>query len=277
VVCQPSTSRCDNGNACNGVGTICGHPLAPDGGPARLPDGGVFTVNTNSNCCDGKGSVCKVDSSGVPRCFGGCSPSDVCSPGCPLGYTGQSPCCITAGANCQLSGQCCDGKLCLPTDGGFACSAPTCKAVGASCTVGSTDCCPGTSCLLAAGGSYVCQPQGGQSDGGPQCAANGGSCSSGTDCCSGICNGNVCQAPATCQPQTYQCTSTADCCSGLVCNIPGGSTVGTCQPNSVGCQGAGQPCSTTRTCCTGSTCVSLSTFLVCTASDPSCGCIANLN
>ena len=97
-----ATGRCDNGQSCNGVGNICGAQVLPDGG----------SVNASQNCCDGMKDVCKLDSSGIPRCFGGQSGN------CPTGYTGQAPCCIAENQLCQFRDQCCSGSLCLPADGG---------------------------------------------------------------------------------------------------------------------------------------------------------------
>ncbi|MBL8952450.1 MAG: hypothetical protein JNK82_16840, partial [Myxococcaceae bacterium] len=116
VMC--SGGRCDNGQSCNPVGNICGAPVLPDGGK----------INASQNCCDGMKEVCKPDSSGIPRCFGGGSTA------CPTGYTGEAPCCIAAGDTCQFKDQCCDGLPCVPGDGGvLRCQGQTCKPAGATC------------------------------------------------------------------------------------------------------------------------------------------------
>ena len=280
VTCRPDavgSGRCDQGNACNGVGNICGQPHLLDGGSALYPDGGVIIVNAPQDCCDGHKQVCRLDNSGVPRCFGGGSTT------CPAGYTGQSPCCIADNAPCQFSGQCCNGVLCLPGAGGFFCtpSTSTCKQIGASCTPSANDCCAGTSCLLAGElGGYACQPPspgGGSdagSDAGPTCAANGSTCTGAASCCSQVCVAGVCQPPGTCQALGGVCTASSDCCSGLACNVPGGSTTGTCQPSS--CPALGQGCSVRNACCTGLRCINTALNL-CTASDPSCTCAAAIN
>src|SRR5262249_24549720 len=84
--------RCDNGNACNPVGNICG-----------------LNVNASENCCDGKKEVCKVDQAGIPRCFGGC-PGGNCGATCPSGFDPNNPaCCIQPGQDCQFRDQCCGG------------------------------------------------------------------------------------------------------------------------------------------------------------------------
>ena len=189
--------RCDNGQSCNGVGNICG--------AGTLPDGGAVDINASQNCCDGRKDVCKVDSSGVPRCFGGgTGPSGAC----PSGYTGEAPCCIASNDTCQFSEQCCDGALCLPAGDGtgrLSCQRPTCDPVGTNCTTDAT-CCAGTKCLPTSELTKACQvpytpppptdggtppTDGGTTtpDAGGVCQANGTTCSAGTQCCSSICSG----------------------------------------------------------------------------------------
>ncbi|MFP2932589.1 hypothetical protein ACLESO_47070 [Pyxidicoccus sp. 3LG] len=271
-------NRCDNPNGCNPVGNICGS--------GRLPDGGIIDVNAREACCDGQKTVCKVDSSGVPRCFGGC-PGGRCPATCPSGYTGEEGCCIAQGSTCQFSDQCCNGNRCLPGDGGFTCQpAPTCAPVGTACNPDSSTCCAGTSCKAVGELTWACRPDstpgggadGGTSgpdggtgsvDGGPLCAPNGQACASGAACCSGICNGGVCQAPQACQPQGSICTSAADCCSGLGCRIPGGSTTGVCEAGAT-CSAAGQACAPNNPCCFGLQCES-NTGATCDGTQP-CTC-----
>jgi hypothetical protein len=265
------SGRCDNGNSCNGVGNICGAPHLVDGGLATYPDGGIIRVNAPQDCCDGHQQVCRVDSSGVPRCFGGGSAS------CPAGYTGVTPCCIQTNQLCQFSDQCCGGAKCLPGDGGFSCTVPTCFGLGTTCNPGpSSNCCNGTSCLgtSSPSGGYACQLSSGP-DGGGTCAANGSACDAGVGCCSNICSSGACQAPGACQPLNGSCTSVSDCCSGLSCSIVAGSTSGTCQQGS--CPGAGQTCSASAACCSGLVCLNTTTYLTCAPADPLCTCNVRLN
>ena len=274
VQCRPDavgSGRCDNGQACNGVGNICGAPHLVDGGPATYPDGGIIQVNAPQDCCNGHQQVCRLDSSGVPRCFGGGSVS------CLAGYTGLAPCCIQTNQLCQFSDQCCSSAKCLPGDGGFYCTLPNCAGLGTTCTPapGANSCCNGTYCLQTSipSGGYACQLSSGP-DGGGTCAANGSACDAGVGCCSQICTSGSCQAPAACQPLSGACTSTSDCCAGLGCSIPGGSTTGTCQQGS--CPGSGQACSATGPCCSGLVCLNASST-TCTAGDPACTCVVRLN
>jgi hypothetical protein len=264
------TGRCDQGNACNPVGNICGARVLPDGG----------SINAPQDCCDGQKDVCKLDSSGIPRCFGGGSAS------CPTGYTGQAGCCIAAGNECQFKDQCCGGAPCVPgPNGKLVCTVASCAPVGSSCS-SSAQCCSGSDCRPTDTG-YACQtsvPDGG--DGGTQdagtpdagvCQANGTSCTLNGDCCSDRCIGDpgnrTCQAPLACQPQGSVCTTTADCCSGYACSFPTGSTTGTCQTSS--CTGPGQACTVNDQCCTGLSCLDSTNYYCSGTGD--CTCRALLN
>ncbi|HEY1904717.1 MAG TPA: hypothetical protein VGG91_01675 [Myxococcaceae bacterium] len=285
------TGTCNSGNACAPSGNICGAPVVP------LPDGGFGSINANQDCCNGKISnggvitpgkdVCKIDGSGIPRCFGGISQS------CPTGYTGEAGCCVAAGGECNLKDECCGGAPCLPgQDGKLRCSsAPSCKPVGDTCQ-STNDCCSGSDCRPTDTGVYACQPKpppgtdagtpdAGSGDAGTPdagvCSGNGGTCSTNTDCCSDRCIGDpgnrTCQAPLACEPQGSACTSTADCCTGYACSIPPGSTTGTCQTGS--CTGAGQACTVNDQCCTGLSCLDSTNYYCSGTGD--CTCRALLN
>jgi hypothetical protein len=251
VTCDQN--RCDNGQSCNPVGNICGATVLPDGGK----------INAPQSCCDGQKDVCKLDSSGIPRCFGGRTGE------CPSGYTGTAPCCIAEGQTCQFRDQCCNGLPCLPkTDGGegYACQGNSCLPLGADCGSGGT-CCAGTVCQGGEFGSS-CQtpttPVG-------TCKANGTSCTTSGSCCSGQCIDGSCAVPRECQPQAGACTTSADCCTGLQCNLNGG--VGTC--GAASCSSSGQTCSTAVPCCSGLQCLN-GTYNPCTEGQ-SCQCVVVLN
>ena len=240
-------NRCDNGTMCNPVGNLCGAKVLPDGG----------SIPASQNCCDGRAEVCKVDSSGIPRCFGGGSND------CPNGYDGTAGCCIPEGNECQFKDQCCGGAPCLPGgDGVLRCTTAQCTPLGSACTAGTDTCCAGE-CLPNGGelGGTVCKFPNPGGDGGTgttpdagSCSANGATCATAADCCSGTCDNGVCQTPTACQPQGTVCTASADCCSGLSCAIPAGSSTGSCQPSA--CAAAGQDCSSANPCCTGLACLS---------------------
>ncbi len=268
--------RCDNGQSCNGVGNICG--------TATLPDGGTVMINASQNCCNGMKAVCKLDSSGVPRCFGGQSGN------CPNGYTGEADCCIAIGDVCQFRDQCCNDALCLPgNDGLLRCQGSSCVPTGGTCTTDANCCnalCLGGVCRpfsenpgdggTTTDGGVVILPDGGEAlpDGGTLCAPNGSGCTFSNDCCSQICTNGVCGTPTMCQGTGASCTATGDCCSGLSCSIPAGSNVGTCQAAS--CVGAGQTCSAGGTsCCSGLSCLT-ATYATCGAAGQ-CTCTVAIN
>ncbi len=242
---QCSGGRCDNGQACNPVGNICGAPVLPDGGK----------INASQDCCDGMKTVCKTDVSGIPRCFGGGSQT------CPNGYTGVAPCCIDPGALCQLSDQCCDGAKCVAgSDGGVQCVVPTCLPIGSSCT-------PGQCCAPSACNDGVCRTgtpdsgiiesggDGGSSSDAGLCSATGVSCTTSSQCCSMTCALGHCGAARLCEPAGGLCTTTADCCSGTSC------LSGICGQAS--CAGVGQTCSAGTACCSGLGCVDQATGGAC--------------
>ncbi len=271
VQCVPTSARCDNGQSCNGVGTICGKAYGP------LPDGGygiVYQTATNNNCCNGK-DTCHLDSAGIPRCYGGCSNQTCTGDPCPYGYTGQAGCCIAQDGLCQFKEQCCNGLPCLPDSNGVGhCTASSCIALGALCGASADGgaCCEGV-CQPAIEGPSVCQiptpppdggtPDGGATDGGT-CQQNGTACTGGTQCCSTYCIGGTCTA-ASCQSQGGACTSTSDCCVGTIC------TGGSCQPGST-CPQVGQACSQTQDCCPGLGCVNQGTYNPCDGT-MACSCV----
>jgi hypothetical protein len=239
-----------------------------------LPDGGIVQVNASTNCCNGGPgnglAVCKLDSSGIPRCFGGYSPQ------CPTGYTGAPGCCIAPGDTCQFSDQCCNGQRCLPADGGLRCGVASCRRLGDTCTT-QADCCEGTFCIQGACRPFEEGDAGvvdGGTDAGTLCRANREACQFSVECCSQICTNGTCSPSVVCQPVGAVCTSSADCCSGNACVIPGGSTTGTCQPNS--CVGPGQTCSVGGTpCCAGLGCYT-PLLTPCGATGP-CTCTVPIN
>ena len=262
-------NRCTNGQSCRPAGSLCGAPtvILEDGGIvcAPVPGGtGCLRTSSETNCCNGnkvggQETACRVDTGGIPRCFGGQSGP------CPYGYTGVAPCCIDLGSYCDFRDECCNGAVCANgADGGRQCLAGSCKTAGTSCTGGS-ECCSGLGCLPGSELGYVCQtpqaqPDGGTFDGGV-CKVNGSTCSAPAQCCSGICDATGrCAAQVSCQPSGGSCAGSGDCCSGLTCNLPAGSTNGTCglpaDGGSTTCGNTGQTCTVGGSpCCAGLTCV----------------------
>src|SRR5262249_16992853 len=125
--------------------------------------------------------VCKLDVSGIPRCFGGCMGGN-CGGMCPTGYDPNNPnCCIQVGQACQFRDQCCNLAPCVPAPaGGFVCATPAmCVVAGGVCTVGAPPgpmgCCGGTQCLGSSQpGVFVCTNVGGSPDAGTTMGGDGG-------------------------------------------------------------------------------------------------------
>ncbi|MBI5545339.1 MAG: hypothetical protein HY901_15735 [Deltaproteobacteria bacterium] len=242
--------RCANPHGCAPVGNCCG----------------AFGDNCRQACCNGHQAVCKLDSQGLSRCFGGCTIDDECSADCPNGYDGLDPdCCIAEGQECQFRDQCCDMLPCIQDGTGkYVCQAPTCTPAGQSCTPGTSICCNGLSCEPSGEIGFICRtssvtPGGADGgvtnpsgdggtvgpgyDAGPTCAANSAACTLDGQCCSGLCLAGVC---ASCKANGAGCTAPGECCSGLCTN-------GTCDPGAT-CVSQGGACSGTSECCPGFAC-----------------------
>ncbi len=256
VVCGDNHD-CSNGQACNPPGNICGAST---------------DVNASQNCCGGKKDVCKADSNGIMRCFGGppahCD-SNGCDTTCSTGYDSANPqCCIEPGQVCQFSDQCCNGQTCAPDPedgmklkcGGGGTGTFACTSFGASCTgTGDASCCSGPDSALkckAYGenpGFYACL----LAESSTTCKLTGGSCAGAADCCSGTCTSGACAdwtngsgTPSSCQGLDKTCTANGDCCAGTSCAIAAGATSGTCKAASVSvCGTTSQSCSAAVPCC----------------------------
>jgi hypothetical protein len=145
-------------------------------------------INAPQNCCDGMTQVCKLDSTGIPRCFGGAAGP------CPKGYTGVSPCCIAVGSTCQFKDQCCGSTPCVPDSlGVLRCSVVACQPSGGVCTSGA-DCCAGLGCV-----NFLCAAAA-RSFAGQACSPTAG-------CCTGL----------NCQESNFLPCMTA---TGCTCGVP---------------------------------------------------------
>ena len=188
-------------NIISGTDPPIGSCANPNG---NQPEGNVCGENVNARhdcegCMSPKIQCCKLDSLGIPRCYGG-STSD-----CPTGYDGTEGCCIAAGAVCTFSSECCGGVPCLPDSSGVLhCSNVTCVPADGACTA-TGDCCTGLECEVPAGQpTGVCkQPTVG--DGGV-CALGGQMCDDSVACCTGY----NCDLPTG-----EHCTAGADNCTCL--------------------------------------------------------------
>jgi hypothetical protein len=189
----------------------------------------------SSDCCGGAGSgvpgdgnvVCDIAAGqtvGICRNPTGCNPEgDVC-------HYQNYACSISSARNdcCGAvgnSGECQLDPLGVPRCHGIG----TCKNPGETCAY-TGDCCNGVPCVPGGDGGLVCgaaPPDGG----------------------------------VACVPNTGACTVNADCCSGNQCNVPAGSTHGTCGPTTPppgsdagSCSLYGQACTADSQCCNGVPC-----------------------
>ncbi len=162
-VCTKPTGCNPQGNICKYTGTVNACGIA------------------RNNCCSaGPGAACKLDTQGVPRCYGG----------------GM---CRMSGQTCSNSSDCCNNLSCIPDAMGILkCGnmGMKCSPSGGACSV-SADCCDiGYSCVTAPGSVQgICTPPSspadggvdGGRDGGGLCAQYGQGCTvGGTPCCNSV-------------------------------------------------------------------------------------------
>jgi hypothetical protein len=184
---------------------------------------------------------------------------------------------------CREDGDCCGGPgnpdyertdvMCRKEPGhdiGRCDHGNACAPAGDICRLASTSCNDTDRCCA---GNVQNNPEVCQQDklGIPRCAIGpstdctdpasktGQACASSADCCGNPCVyvpgselGYVCGSG--CVAQGGACTTTADCCAGLPCNIPTGSTQGTCGTTQ-GCSDYGQACDAQHTCCNSVPCM----------------------
>ncbi len=282
-VCNPSPSYCtQNGDACSADQECCG-------GSCQKTDGATLGTcslvpASGAGSCKSAGEVCGGvwDGSPLPTCGGEC-----CSRAClPFGPTGvlicQPPsgcrptgevcandedCCggpgnpdnATSGVTCSKEpgnalGRCDNGRSCTPAGG-------ICRLQSESCNE-NANCCSGNvlqnnTCKRDALGIPRCLAA--EIDCTDPSSFEGDSCATSADCCGLPCTpvgsgefpplvcGGACADPGD------TCTTTSDCCSGYPCNIPAGSTQGTCG-NEQGCAEFGQSCTAAADCCSGLPC-----------------------
>jgi hypothetical protein len=278
---------------CDGVGQNPGHPeydtsktdnRTCTGGQACNPPGNICGYKASQNCCyEGSGSgkaVCKPDSGGILRCFGG-----PVNETCPTGWDANDPdCCKEEGAVCQFRDQCCGGTPCVPDSAGVlrCANVSTCLPTGTrGCDApGADPCCAGASCQNLSEVGFVCAPLGCVGDECTTCRTIGNGCAAAADCCSGVCEGQICRAP--CVVETGSCTRNDDCCTGLTCSIEDGKTSGSCVGSGGGgggeptCSATGQSCLLRENCCnagdecTGGVCVTPSSG-ACVEVEAMCG------
>lgn len=272
-VCNAAPSYCTQvSDACSLDSECCsGVCMKADGAQYGLcietPSGG------GTSGCKASGEVCAEGAAytggDLPVCGGEC-----CSRACrPYGPTSVLICqppsgCRPTGETCTSDNDCCGSapdsqNVKCEIEPGYSIgrcdNGQSCRANGQVCKLNTTSCnaennCCSDTCIQDALGIPRC------SGAGVDCSANppaaGSVCASSADCCGMPCTPNangdyVCSG--TCVAQGGTCTTGTDCCAGLPCNVPAGSTMGTCGANQ-GCVGYGQTCDASTTCCDSLTC-----------------------
>lgn len=259
-VCVSFADCC--GGACtkatNAVFGTCGQPPST-GAQCSMVDGTVC-AGTEGLLVDG--GVVLTDG-GLPKCGGACC-SRLCAPWGPTGVLICQPAsgCRPVGDVCLTDSDCCGGpgvpgplppsgkttkcNITPPNSVGVCGNPQGCKPNGDICRLQTNECNATDECCSG----NVQQNDTCKQDilGIPRCSnvacvTAGTGCATSADCCGGVpCVPNpgytrpdggvpefVCGATA-CVATTGLCTNNADCCPGNICNIPLGSTRGTCSP-----------------------------------------------
>jgi hypothetical protein len=175
----PPVGTCSNPTGCDPEGDVCG-----------LAQGTNTCGNSRHDCCNcmpPKINCCKIDRSGVPRCY-------------TIGA------CIPSGGVCTNSSECCMGLPCVPDNAGVLHCGTACIPPGGVCTA-TSDCCQGLTCNVPGGKtSGTCGTVQVPTDGGViMCPLIGQSCSTTNPCCTGL-NCSPPTGTGTCAAGEMDCT-----------------------------------------------------------------------
>jgi hypothetical protein len=266
--CQAASFCAQPGDACAASTECCTGTCTTAPGmslgtcAAVAPSGPANCGLADGQLCGGAGTsgASTVYDGGLPACGGACC-SRACAPWGPTGVLVCQPAsgCHVVGDLCGSDGDCC-GSAGLPGGSGTpvtcvitppekvgVCRNPmgckpdgdVCKLAATSCN-SSCDCCSGNcenkdTCHQDNVGVPRCSPA--------TCVSAGNACASSADCCgvvpcvpnpvSGATPPFVCLG-AQCVGACGACTTTADCCPGSSCQVPVGSTHGSCGPCGAG-------------------------------------------
>ena len=256
-----------DGTACNPPGNICG---------------GSGAVNASQNCCDGKKAVCKPDSNGVYRCFGGC-PNDDCTIARPATTRTTRPAASSPAPGPRTSASsaisAAAARPCVPDVNGRAALHRRRDLHAEGRRVHRRDrpellraehvpvrlrlvelqvrrstpprapprAAPARRTRTAAASSAATSarvPSASRASRTPRPARRTASAAPGRA------TPSTGKCAAACQPGGGTCTADTDCCSGAVCNIPPGTTSGTCGSVQT-CAPDTAACNDSTPCCTG--------------------------
>lgn len=240
--------RCAGGSACRVIDEVC---TEPDDCCSFNCVNGFCTELPGGNSCKSVGEVCETDTS-------------CCSFTCRANDAGVKTCrylggCRPVGELCREDADCCNaavGGTCVKAtdqDVGRCGAVGGCAPAGEVCGIGSggeggsNECCPGhdnggdANCVETSSGTERCL----SSDG--QCKADGLDCQEASECCSGICEGNVCGETA-CVPSGESCAFSEQCCDDGVCAPDPTTGELVCNPE---CIAEGDACTSDSDCCGG--------------------------
>jgi hypothetical protein len=208
----PSIGVCTDPNPANcPSGQSCGSACVPEGDICHFKgNGGCSSNSIRNDCCGAMGNKgqCKLDSLGVPRCYGLTT-------------------CVMAGGSCASSADCCNNLPCVPDSMGHLHCGAMCVMQNGVCTT-TADCCTGLTCIVPPGslqgtctnptqpppdggvadlagvdlaGSDLAQPP-------PMCALYGQSCTTTTGCCAnqGSCLSPFASGSMPCAAGEMDCT-----------------------------------------------------------------------
>ncbi|MGM0597221.1 MAG: hypothetical protein ACQES9_09300 [Myxococcota bacterium] len=220
--CQPIGEVCLQNDACCSLN--CQEGFCAANNLSCLPSGEV--CNNSEDCCS---ENCLQNDYGITVCtsLGGCTPAgEICrnNNDCCSGITGQNT------GYCDASER--------EENQGFCVVLGNCGLPGEMCGFSEMECCGGTdNCQEVAPEVWRCvTPE--------ECLENGESCQNSAECCSGICQDDICQE-ATCLPTGAACSYSEQCCSEI-CTPAHQGGVYICQSS---CLTAGEVCTTNTDCC----------------------------
>jgi hypothetical protein len=299
--CAPFNDTCYSDDDCcsarctengSGVGGVC----------VSLGVGGTGSCEMAGEPCDGCAGCCSrtcvPTATGASICLRAsgcaleselCQTDDDCCGSEPSGAGTQTCSRANIGdeyGRCVLSGNTPDGNVCKS-------ATPICEASIAPSNCGNCEAPKEQCCRIDSngtprcfGGSTADCPAGYDGSDPNCCIATGNVCNFSDECCGGApClpdNMGTLRCGAGCSVVDAPCRASNDCCLGLMCNIPPGETVGTCNepvtppPTDGGtppvCSQYGQACSATQACCDGVSCSSPVTGGSCGALETGCSC-----